>query len=1154
MGKASTDRIFHTLDFHDFLLTLGDQFTGREWIFESVRAWLANPQGERIFLLTGPPGAGKSALSARLVQTEPRVAAYHFCIAGRSATITPSTVLRSLAAYLGQHLTGYGLALANTLDPKRVRVDVKIDIGALSGGEVVGLVVENLIAPDAQTEAEILLQAPLAALPAPPQPALFVIDSLDEAVTWRGDVNLVTLFSNLGDLPPWVRFFCTTRPERRVLSYFPDAKIYPLDVLSGENQADLRRYVDMRTKQQALKKRLTAEGQAMPAFTRRVLELARGNFLYTRVLLDDVQAGRQPLENLDALPHSLDEIYHRFLRRFSDPEWQDRYQPLFGLLAAALEPLSEAQLAAFSGQPRTPLRQALGVLRQFLDHSLNEQGQESFSLFHQSLREYLTDEARNPDFWCAPEDGHQAIAGYFWEHFSDGWAALDAYGLRHLAAHLAGAKEASRLQELLLDYGWLEARLEKDGQIVLVRDYSLARSSLLRLPAQGAEAISLVESALRLSDYILAADPGQLPAQLWGRLLSETNPLVITLIDGLFKLAKNHWLCARKPGLTPPGPLLMTLDQDGSLAGPIALSPDGKLAGYAGQRGKLAVWDLDSAVPIERLMVENREEVLALHFTMDSSALILDCVGGVRYRFALDELRYERLEPLSIAAPEMWKVAAIAPDGSGSLERGPAGQLRLLGMDGTPAASFELPDQGVSYSLAYAPAAGLALVGTGKDEEEYKIWREDGRLYCIRLAGENKTTGDGLPAPDMITQIDAPGGPAKQLAITPDGKTAVSLHQEKLFSNYRTSGWSSPVRNYLAVWDLQTREKISTLYFPLQTYENIAQIAVSVDGRLVLTLSSRGRLQLWDLNRADRQTDFSSHSEGGAVVAVAPSGRKVFSAGDDGFLLCWDLETLKSDRWRGYRQPAMSLAVTPDERHAVIESFGCLQVWNLDPPGVGPVLGELPRSYAFEDQEIWIRCLSLLTDSQHAMIIDNHGTLKVWQIQNKEPEQKQMNLFGEVQYAAISQDGLWALVSADGYHFTLHDLSGKSPDRSLEIAAGVTQVALSGDGRLALFIDHHRQAWIWKIAADDLQRLPADQPFSIYAALTPSGEYAALVTRQNTLELWNVEAGVRLAGLTVDTEIVFCAISAGGGVLACYDSHGVVHICQFVEGVSQGSA
>jgi hypothetical protein len=56
------------------------------------------------------------------------------------------------------------------------------------------------------------------------------------------------------------------------------------------------------------------------------------------------------------------------------------------------------------------------------------------------------------------------------------------------------------------------------------------------------------------------------------------------------------------------------------------------------------------------------------------------------------------------------------------------------------------------------------------------------------------------------------------------------------------------------------------------------------------------------------------------------------------------------------------------------------------------------------------------------------------------------------------------------------------------------------------------------------------------------------MTRQNTLELWDVQEGIRLAGLTVDTDITSCGISDGGGMLACYDEHGVVHICQFVEG------
>jgi len=43
-------------------------FSGREWVFERIHDWLKNPAGGRFYLLTAEPGAGKTAIAARLVQ------------------------------------------------------------------------------------------------------------------------------------------------------------------------------------------------------------------------------------------------------------------------------------------------------------------------------------------------------------------------------------------------------------------------------------------------------------------------------------------------------------------------------------------------------------------------------------------------------------------------------------------------------------------------------------------------------------------------------------------------------------------------------------------------------------------------------------------------------------------------------------------------------------------------------------------------------------------------------------------------------------------------------------------------------------------------------------------------------------------------------
>jgi len=424
------------LSFGEDIERLTADFVGREWVFAAVERWLADPDGSRFFILTGEPGAGKSAIAARLAQTQPRVLAHHFCIAGRSATITPGAALRSLAAQFGENLPGYGEALANTIRPTHLSVRVDIHVDQLNGGQIVGVVIEHLHAADPQQELDILLRAPLAALRSPPPMAMILIDALDEAVTFRGDPNLAVLLAGADDLPPWVRFFCTTRPERRALRYFDAVQPYLLATETEMNLADIRQFIAGRLADPEFAPRLAGSRIPAPALTEHLVELSSGNFLYTRVLLDDIAAGRQSLDDLDALPRSLDQIFLGFLSRFTVQEWDDCYRPILGVLAVAAQPLTEGQLSNFTGLGPTRTRQSLGVVGQFLDVGVTGQGQKAFGLFHRSLQDYLLDEKRSGDFWCAAEDGHRCIADYYLANFRDSWAGCDDYGLRYLVEHL----------------------------------------------------------------------------------------------------------------------------------------------------------------------------------------------------------------------------------------------------------------------------------------------------------------------------------------------------------------------------------------------------------------------------------------------------------------------------------------------------------------------------------------------------------------------------------------------------------------------------------------------------------------------------------------------------------------------------------------------
>ena len=446
---------------------LTEGFTGREWVFEEIDRWLQQGN-ERFFILTGEPGIGKSAIAARLTQIRDDVAAYHFCRAGDVETVRPARILRSLAAQLGEHLPDYGQALANTIKPVHLRIEVNINIGSMTGSQVTGVYIENLKESDPENELDILIRAPLEELQkmyaerqqAQPALAVILIDSLDEAVTTTGTnlVKLLTQLSKSTSLPSWVRFIMTSRPERRVLRGFEPLKPYHLRETSDESLADIRRYVEDRVDQPALQNRLQVNQVQPQTLITEITNLSHGNFLYTTLLLNDIEAGRQALDNLAALPKSLDDIYHGFLSRFSEEDWSDRYKPIFGVLTVAQEPISEKQISNFTKIDSEDVRDSIRIARQFFDVEVNEQQKETYSIFHQSLRDYLLDEDRNPDFWCNARKQHQRIID-FYEKTSKSWQELeriDPYGGRYLSQHLVKAERVEELHTLL--------SLEKEGK------------------------------------------------------------------------------------------------------------------------------------------------------------------------------------------------------------------------------------------------------------------------------------------------------------------------------------------------------------------------------------------------------------------------------------------------------------------------------------------------------------------------------------------------------------------------------------------------------------------------------------------------------------------------------------------------------------------
>jgi WD40 repeat protein len=1115
------------IDFSREIERLTEGFTGRGWVFEEVDKWVRRGNG-RFFILTGEPGVGKSAIAARLTQVRDDVIAHHFCIAGRTGTVRPATALRSLAAQLGDNLPGYGKALAGTVSPIHLSVNVEINAETMTAGKITGVVIEHLYASDPEEELGILLRAPLSELPVPPAPVLILLDSLDEAATYRGDVNLVTLLAGVDDLPPWVRFICTTRPEQRVLRYFDGAAPYVLAAESQMNLDDIRQYVLNRAggeKMRACLREAEAEPQALADL---VTGLSDGNFLYIKILLNDVETGQQSLKDLDILPQSLDEIYHGFLNRFAVSEWEERYQPILGVLAVAQEPLTEDQVAGFAGIRRTRVRQYLGVAVQFLDQDEDEHGSRTYALFHQSLRDYLLDEERNKDYWCAPEDQHRSIIDHYLENDRRRWSGCDRYGLRHLPVHLAAAGQAQDLRELLLDFDWLQAKLDATDAGALIADYDL----LAHDPD-----VRLVQEAVRLSTHVLAQDTAQLAGQLLGRLASFERAGLHPLLEGAMRWRGAPWLRPLTPSLTHAGgPLLRTLVHNGAVRA-VAVLPDGQRVVSGSRDGALKVWDLESgeedsslaghrfgveavaAMPYgqrvvsaagdslkvwdvgqgeEAATLQTRSNVQAAAILPDGQRIIFGLGSGALGVWDLERGREDDL--LEGHAGEVLAVAAL-PDGRRAVSASRDGTLKVWDLGQRVALHTLVGHADEVMCVAVTPDGRRAV--SGSKNGTLKVWDLERGEEVGALAGHRGWIWAVVALPDGRRAISASGdtlkvwdldsgaelgtlwhqsGSVEGLAVTPDGRRAVSASYD----------------GTLKVWDLERIEETGSTR--TRHSQEVEVVAVAPGGRWAVSGSRDHTLKVWDVERKDVRHTLSGHTGWIRAVAMLPDGRRAISASNDGTLKVWDLERGEEEiTLAGHMADVMAVAVLPDGRRAVSVSYdSTVKVWNLE-------RWEEERTLPAPDHQGWIWAVAALPDGRRVISASDDCTLKIWELQHGQE---------------------------------LRTLAGHPEP--------VHAVAVLPDGRRAISGSRDHTLKVW-----DLERCQEEGTLKghtnavMAVAAFPDGRHAVSASADGSLKVWDLESGTAIASfVSGEGYLLACAAAPDGRTIVAGDTSGRVHFLQ----------
>lgn len=353
-------------------------FVGREAVFAAIDRFIAgHPRG--YLVVRGEPGIGKSAIAAQLIKSNGYV--YHFNNRAQSVG-TPRAFLRNICAQL---IAVYDLPVA-------------------------------VLPPEADQDSGFLVHLLTQVRAKSRQRCVIVIDALDEVDTTGSPPGANVLYLP-PILPEGVFVVAFSRPVTLPLRLDCEHATLDLNPQSPENMQDVRDLIAAACTQPGVQTYLNAHSLSPAEFTDRLGHKSQGNFMYLRLVLADIEQGRYADRDLTTFPTGLTNYYDDHWRRIrgSDEDaWFAYKLPVLTVLAAAHEPISIAQIAAFAQiSQRGRVRAVLDEWRAFIHEQqvvAGEVAEWRYRLYHLSFIEFIAGKEEIKDERVNLRLTHQQIA------------------------------------------------------------------------------------------------------------------------------------------------------------------------------------------------------------------------------------------------------------------------------------------------------------------------------------------------------------------------------------------------------------------------------------------------------------------------------------------------------------------------------------------------------------------------------------------------------------------------------------------------------------------------------------------------------------------------------------------------------------------------
>jgi WD40 repeat protein len=600
-----------------------------------------------------------------------------------------------------------------------------------------------------------------------------------------------------------------------------------------------------------------------------------------------------------------------------------------------------------------------------------------------------------------------------------------SYALKHLPQHMVEAGRSEQLYQWLTDFDFIEAKVSHPEINVqeLIEDYELALHLDSLILSEKQNALKLIQGSLRLAAHILEDDAAQVTSQFLGRLQHFEHPDIQRLLKQIKRDRNSPNLHPQTASLTPPGGhLFRTLIGHTDAVNAVAITPDGKQIISASSDKTLIVWNWENGNK-RFILADHTAPVQAIAITPDGKRVISASLDKTLKVWNLDngqELKtLRRYNPLAnniVVTPNGMQV--ISPSLS---------KLTVWNLN----TDEEFPiledryQEPVSNDLPKLYSSSIAITADGQwaiSSSFYSFW-----VWVVESPGparqcwENRVKLWNLDTQEekFYFSKESFDNLFNSIVITADGLQAICSSSDSSIEVFDLKTEREIVQNKFKYWishclrDSKEYDFLKPLFRLNGHKDSIDTLAVTADGKRLISGAKDNILKVWDLATKTRILNFIGHSDRVNTVAISPDDRWIISGSSDCTLKIWNLETEAAESeadltFVGHRDSVNAIAITPDGKQVISgSSEGKLIIWDGNTQQV---------LYSISNQKASVDCICLTPDAKQLIYSDRKGTIKIWNLDHRQTAISKIRKSQLAQSFVVSPDGkLLIILRNDGY-------------------------------------------------------------------------------------------------------------------------------------------